>query len=419
MNHPELQAIAAGRLRLTVFLCFLAALCEGIDLQAAGVAAAGIRQQFHPDSQWLAYFFSASTCGLFFGAIIGGRLADHVGRKRVLVLSIVIFGLFSLLTPLSWDVRSLIVVRLLTGLGLGGALPNLVSIGSESAPAHLRSVSVTMIYSGAPLGGAIASLVSLLTSTADWPWIFYIGGLVPLLVAAAIGLWLQESTAFTRIATREGLQDSRATRLRSIFEEGRAWRTVLLWVSFLLGLLTLYLLLNWLPTLLASSGLSKPAVALAMIGFNVGGWLSSLLIGFHLETQLRHRGVLITFISLPLLLLLLSIAPRNATTVVLTVCALGVAVVGAQAILYAFAPSCYPTRIRGTGVGFAVAMGRIGSIAGPLLGGLLVGSGRSPAQVLAGLLPITVLGSLCAIVLAWRQPPTEHDHIPLSKSRPA
>ena len=398
-----------SKMRLTVFLCFLAALCEGIDLQAAGVAAAGIRQQFHPDSQMLAYFFSASTLGLFFGAIIGGRLADRVGRKQVLVYSIAIFGLFSLLTPLSWDVRSLIAVRLLTGLGLGGALPNLVSIGSESAPAHRRSASVTMIYAGTPLGGAIASLVSLLTSTADWAWIFYIGGLVPLLVATGIALGLHESIAFTRITTQAGPQNIRRIRMGSILEEGRAWRTVLLWVSFLLALLTLYLLLNWLPTLLANSGLSKPSVAVAMIGFNLGGCLSSLLIGFHLETPLRHRGVLVTFVGLPLLLLLLAVLVRNATPMVLTVCALGAAVVAAQAILYAFAPLCYPTRIRGTGVGFAVAMGRIGSIIGPLLGGLLVGSGRSAAQVLAGILPITVMGGLCAIVLAWRAPPTQPD----------
>jgi AAHS family 3-hydroxyphenylpropionic acid transporter len=88
---------------------------------------------------------------------------------------------------------------------------------------------------------------------------------------------------------------------------------------------------------------------------------------------------------------------------------LGVAVVGAQAILYAFAPLCYPTRTRGTGVGFAVAMGRIGSIIGPLIGGILVGSGRSSSQVLSGILPIVVIGSLCAILLAWRSPPQQSD----------
>ena len=330
-------------MRLTVFLCFLAALCEGIDLQAAGVAAAGIRQQFHPDSQMLAYFFSASTLGLFFGAIIGGgwRYASAATGSGV---SIAIFGLFSLFTPLSWDVRSLIAVRLLTGLGLGGALPNLVSIGSESAPAHRRSASVTMIYAGTPLWRSHCESGSLLTSTANWAWIFYIGGLVPLLVATGIALGLHESIAFTHnnpSGSAEHPLNSNGIDIGG--GPGMAHGSAV-------GELPArpadtYLLLNWLPTLLANSGLSKTRVAVAMIGFNLGGCLSSLLIGFHLETPLRHRGVLVTFVGLPLLLLLLAVLVRNATPMVLTVCALGAAVVAAQAILYAFAPLCYPTRI--------------------------------------------------------------------------
>jgi MFS transporter, AAHS family, 3-hydroxyphenylpropionic acid transporter len=390
--------------RLGVLLCFFAALCEGIDLQAAGVAAAGIRQQFHPDSQWLAYFFSASTAGLFIGAMIGGRLADSLGRKPVLVTSIAVFGLFSVLTALAWNVGSLTLARLLTGFGLGGALPNLLAIGSENAPENRRSAYVTIIYAGNPLGGALASLVSLLTSPAHWSWIFIVGGVTPLIIAPVLGRWLHEPQVFSTLTARGAQSPTARRNVLAFLEEGRALRTVLLWISFLLSLLTLYLLLNWLPTLLASSGFSKPAVAIAMISFNIGGWLSALFIGFHLDTQLRHRGVLVTFISVPLLLLLLALGPTQSSIVALVVFVLGAAVVGAQAILYAFAPLLYPTRIRGTGVGFAVAMGRMGSVAGPLLGGVLVGSGRNTSQVLIGLLPIALACGLCAVVLTWRKP---------------
>src|SRR6202023_2997864 len=109
--------------RSTIIFCVCAALCEGIDLQAAGVAAAGIGAEFKPSPDQFGTFFSASTFGLFLGAIIGGRLADSIGRKKVLVVSIGLFGLFSLLTSLAPDVHSLIWARALTGLGLGGALP--------------------------------------------------------------------------------------------------------------------------------------------------------------------------------------------------------------------------------------------------------------------------------------------------------
>jgi AAHS family 3-hydroxyphenylpropionic acid transporter len=391
--------------RLTLLLCFLAAICEGIDLQTAGVAAAGIRQQFHPDAETLSYFFSAGTIGLFIGAIVGGRLADRIGRKSILVGCIVMFGLFSLITPLAWDITTLTWARFLTGLGLGGALPNLVSIGSESAPAARRNVYVTMIYSGTPLGGAVASLASLLTTAAQWSWIFIVGGMVPLIVAPTIAIWLEESQAFRRLNSgASGVLDAR----RNIFAflaDGRTARTLLLWVSFFLALLTLYLLLNWLPSLLAARGFAKSQVGFAMIGFNVGGFLAALYIGSNLESRLRHRGVLLAFVGMPLLLLLLAHATGQGWAVALLIAVLGAAVVGSQAVLYAYAPLCYPTRMRGTGMGFAVAMGRIGSIAGPLLGGALVSSGRTPSQVLSGILPIVCVGSICAIALAWRHPP--------------
>jgi len=398
VDNAAVSSEPAGRARLGIFLCFLGAFCEGIDLQAAGVAAAGIRQQFHPDNQLLSYFFSAGTLGLFFGAVIGGNLSDRMGRKGVLVASIACFGLFSLLTPIAWDMDSLIGARLLTGLGLGGALPNLIAIGSERAPPRRRSASVTLIYSAVPLGGALASLVSLLATPAQWRWIFIVGGVVPLAVAPVIGTWLRE-------VRRPPDRGADHPGLLAFLGGGRAGRTLLLWVSFFLALLTLYLLLNWLPTLLAGGGFDKAQIAVDMIAFNLGGCLSALYIGSHLETQLRHRGVLLTFAGLPLLLFLLAQGPRPALVAGLLVFALGAAAIGAQAILAAFAPLCYPTSSRGTGVGFAVGIGRIGSIVGPLLGAVLLGSGNSPSLVLMRLLPIVLLGSACAVTLAWRQPP--------------
>jgi MFS transporter, AAHS family, 3-hydroxyphenylpropionic acid transporter len=394
----------AGGTKLALFLCFLAAFCEGIDIQAAGVAAGGIRQQFSPDTSALSLFFSASTFGLFIGAIIGGRLSDRFGRKAVLVGSVAAFGLFSLFNAVAWDMGTLTLARFLTGLGLGGALPNLVALGAEGAPPGRRSAHVTLIYSGTPLGGVLASLVSLVTTSAQWHWIFMVGGIVPLFVAPLLALFLREPPAVAR-AVSVVAQGAAKPGLLEFLGEGRAGRTVLLWVSFFLALLTLYLLLNWLPTLLGSTWHDGKKVAIAMIGFNVGGWLGALYIGFHLESQRRHVGVLLTFIGLPLLLLVLAFGPTQPAVMSLVVAVLGAAVLSAQSILYAYAPLCYPTRIRGTGVGFAVAMGRFGSIAGPLLGGALVGTGRSPGGVLAGIVPIVGVGGLCAIVLAWRAPP--------------
>lgn len=387
----------------TIICCLLAVFCEGIDLQAAGVAAGGIIPEFRPSPAQLGSFFSASTLGLFVGALIGGRLSDSIGRKRVVVTSIAIFGLFSMLTPLAWDMPSLAWARLLTGLGLGGALPNLIALVNESSAPRRRNANVALAYSGAPFGGAVASLISMSIEPAHWRWIFIAGGVAPLIIAPIMAAQLRESPAFERMhdAPVGAAGNPRPGSFLAIFAAGRALPTLLLWVSFFLGLLMLYLLLSWLPTLLVGNGMTKPQAAAAQIAFNVGGGLAALVMGQVLEGRLRGAGVLATFVALPALILLLSRAPPQVGLTVVIVFALGCAVLAAQAFLYAVAPACYPTSIRGVGVGAAVAFGRIGSIAGPKLAGLLKAAGHGYSQLLTDLLPIAVLGSVTAIALAW------------------
>lgn len=385
----------------TIVCCLLGVFCEGIDLQAAGVAAGGIIPEFKPSPDQTGTFFSASTFGLFLGALAGGRLSDSIGRKRVVVTSITLFGLFSLLTPLAWDIQTLSWARFFTGLGLGGALPNLIALVNESSPLNRRNANVALAYSGAPFGGALASLISMSLAPSHWRWIFVAGGVAPLLLVPIMLAKLRESSAFARM--HDDLADGkvRQSNVFAIFAGGRATPTLLLWVSFFLGLLMLYLLLSWLPTLLVGNGMTKPQAAAVQIAFNVGGGLAALLMGKLLEGRLRGAAVVTTFVALPLLILLLSRAPPLFGLTVLIVFALGCAVIAAQAFLYAVAPACYPTSIRGLGVGAAVAVGRIGSIAGPKLAGLLKAAGHSYSQLLTDLLPIVVLGSLTAIALAW------------------
>jgi len=391
--------------RSTIIFCLCAALCEGIDLQAAGVAAAGISAEFKPSPDLLGTFFSASTFGLFFGALIGGRLADSIGRKKVLVVSVGLFGLFSLLTALASDVHSLSWARLLTGLGLGGALPMLIALVSENGGPQHQSARIAMVYAATPFGGAIVSLISLSVNASQWRLIFIVGGVLPLLLAPLMSFGLSESLAFRREAHAAG--SPKPGSFAAIFAPGRVLRTALLWMSFFLGLLLLYLLLNWLPTLLVSDGLTRLQAAAAQIGFNIGGALAALLIGYLLGGRLRNAGIVITFIALPVLLVTLAKAPAAVGLISVIVFFLGCSVIAAQAFLYAMAPVPYPTSIRGVGVGAAVAAGRIGSIVGPKLGGFLKSAGHGPSQLLLDLLPVVILGSICALLLAWHT--RQHD----------
>ena len=395
----------ASKARTIIFLCVLAALCEGIDLQAAGLVAAGIRPEFHPTPDQLGRFFSASTMGLFLGALIGGRIADRIGRRLVLIVSIALFGLFSLLTASATGMGTLTLWRLLTGLGLGGSFPILITMVAESSAPQRRSANVALAYAGTPLGGGLISVVAMLLPPSQWRTIFIIGGIVPLLLAPIMMAKLGESPEFARLGANAPAPETTkvaAGSFLAILGEGRAGRTLLLWVSFFLGLLTLYLLLNWLPTLMVDNGLTGTQASAVQIAFNVGGALAALLIGNLLEGRYRNVSILITFIAVPFLLLALANTGAVFLTSVLVVTALGCAVLAVQAFLYATAPACYPTLIRGVGVGAAIAMGRIGSIVGPTLGGWLKAAGHGPSRLLIDLIPIAVLGSLAALVLAWK-----------------
>jgi MFS transporter, AAHS family, 3-hydroxyphenylpropionic acid transporter len=385
----------------TIAACVLAAFCEGFDLQAAGVAAAGIGAEFKPTPEQMGTFFSASTLGLFFGALVGGRLSDSFGRKHTLIVSIALFGVFSISTAQAWDVRILTFARLLTGLGLGGAFPTLVAWVNEHSAPHRRRANVALVYSGMPIGGALVSLMSMLIAPVHWRLIFIAGGIAPLILAPLMYWVLRESPA---VSSESSMQDAPMPKTGSflaLFADGRGLSTLLLWTSCFLGLVTVYLMLSWLPTLLVGNGFTQTQAAGAQIAFNVGGALSALLLGQLLEGKLRNPSVIATFIAAPLLVFLLSKASVEFGVVVALAFALGGALLAAQGYFYSAAASAYPTSIRGVGAGATVAAGRLGSVVGPKLGGMIRAAGHSSSQLFSDILPLVILGSITALAFAW------------------
>ena len=167
---------ASYRLTLTVGLCFLVALMEGLDLQAAGIAAVGIAHAFALDKMQMGWIFSAGILGLLPGALVGGMLADRYGRKRILIASVALFGLFSLATAISWDFSSLVFARLMTGVGLGAALPNLIALTSEAAGPRFRGTAVSLMYCGVPIGAALAAALGFSGLASAWQTVFWVGG---------------------------------------------------------------------------------------------------------------------------------------------------------------------------------------------------------------------------------------------------
>ncbi len=297
--------------------------------------------------------------------------------------------------------------RLLTGFGLGGAFPTLVAwVNEHSAPTRRRA-NVALVYGGMPFGGALVSLLSMLTESAHWRAIFLAGGIAPLVLVPVL-LWALHEARPARggaagAPEERGLGESlpKTGSFLAILGDGRAPATLLLWVSCFLGLLTVYLMLSWLPTLLRDAGFSKVEAGCAQIAFNVGGALSALLLGELLEGKLRNPGIVATMIAAPLLVFLLSRSSHDIALAVAAAFGLGGALLAAQGYFYASAASIYPTPIRGVGSGATVAAGRLGSIAGPMLGGALTAAGHHSTQLLSEIVPLVVLGSLVALAFAW------------------
>lgn len=397
---PVSAARPSAATPLTILLCFIVALLEGMDIQSAGIAGPGIAAHFGLDKAQLGWVFSASILGLLPGAFAGGWLADRIGRKRVLTVAVALFGLFSLLTTQSWNLDSLLLTRFMTGLGLGAALPNLIALTSESASNDRRATAVSLMYCGVPLGGALASLAGMFATPERWQLVFHLGGWAPLLVAPLLYLRLPESVAYQRQAD-EGQRTSLA---QGLFGNGQAAPTLLLWLSCFFTLMVVYLLLNWLPSLLIGQGFSRPQAGSVQLLLNLGMALGSVLAGVLLDrwrptllVALIYGGILLTLAALGTF--------EGFAGMLLAGFAAGFFVLAAQLVLYALAPQFYPAGIRATGVGSAVAVGRLGSIGGPLLAGQMLASGSGTAGLM-GLAAPGVLIAAAGIILLLRHRPT-------------
>lgn len=385
------------QLTRTIALCFLVALMEGLDLQAAGIAAQGMALAFDLDKLHMGWVFSAGIFGLLPGAFLGGLLADRIGRKRVLMASVALFGLFSLVTALAWDFNSLLLARCLTGIGLGAALPNLIALTSEVAGPRLRGTAVSLMYCGVPLGAALAAMIGIAELGSHWQTVFYVGGLVPLLIVPLLGLYLPESRAF-----RDDHASARPGLVTGLFRQGAALPTALIWVSYFFTLMVVYILINWLPSLLIGQGFSARQASWVMLALQIGAASGTLLLGWVMDrlpawalAALIYLGILGSLCALGLASQLPSMLAAGFVA--------GFFATGGQGVLYALAPHFYAPAVRATGVGSAVAIGRLGAMSGPLVAGKMLALGTGTAGVMLASAPGIVIAAVAMFYLSVRR----------------
>lgn len=409
---------------MTILLCSLVLLLDGFDTQAMGFLVPPISDELGIPLSAFGTVLSAGLFGLMIGAMSAGPIADRWGRKWAIIVSALVFGFFSLLTAGADSIRELVTLRFLTGLGLGGAMPNVVALASEYAPKRLQPILVTSIFAGMGGGAVLASLVGgALIPIWGWRSVFYVGGILPIALAIVLIKALPESVRFLtargadpvrvsaivrRIApelsdvplaptARPGAgmaQSSERFAVAQLFSDGRTTGTLLLWVPFFMNLLILYFILSWLPSLLRQAGMPVSAGITAVMAFSIGGILGAFVQG----PLMKAIGVFTTMVAEFVISLVLVVAAslifENFPLMMTVTFILGISVQGAQAGLNVLSAMYYPTVIRSTGVGWALGIGRIGSIVGPMIGGVMLSLEWTPQQIfMAGAVP-----AICAAV---------------------
>ena len=380
-----------------LFWCMLVIIFDGYDLVIYGVAMKGLVAQWGLSAKEAGFLGSVALFGMMIGAMALGSLADRYGRKKMIALCLVLFSLFTFLCSFAQNPTQFAIMRFIAGVGIGGAMPNLVAMMAEYSPKRMRSTMVSLMFSGYAIGGMLsAGLGIMIVPSMGWEWMFYLG-IIPLFLLPLIWKFLPESlgflmrqgkeaevrkilpkvapelniTAEDQLVREEVVVKKSVVPVGQLFAEHRGVSTLAFWVSFFCCLLMTYALSTWLPKFMEQAGYELKAGLSFLFAMNIGAMIGAIGGGW-LADKFNIKAVLVAFLLLgstafvclgykapvPVLYLLVTIA--GATTI------------GTQIVLYSYVAIFYPLKIRSTGIGWASGVGRIGAIVGPILGGWLV-----------------------------------------------
>lgn len=448
MNVLDVQAMIDERPMATaqwmiLTLCFLVLIADGFDTAAMAFVAPKVMHELSISKLVLGPVLSAALIGLAAGALIAGPVADRIGRRRVLVASVFLFSVATLGSALVHSVTVLGVLRSLTGLGIGAAMPNCITLASEFVPAKRRGFLVNLMFVGFPLGASAGGFMSAwLIPRCGWRSVFAVGGGVPLIIGFLL-LFLPESVTFmvargwplkkvksvllrlfrrdpaarARIMQAESvylqdLQDSPSRRGGSLVgvllaKELRI-STWMLWTAYFMGLLLYYLLTSWMPTLVGESGHTISDAATVTALFPLGGGIGALICGWLMDRVNPTRVVSAAYFVTALLLVLLSRSTGAIGSLMLVTFLAGIAMNGAQTSMPVLAAETYPTVGRATGVAWMLGVGRMGGILGALGGGILMQAGYGMSAIILNLAGVAILAALALLIKAYFAPTIRH-----------
>jgi AAHS family 4-hydroxybenzoate transporter-like MFS transporter len=410
----------------TFLLCASVLFVDGFDVQSITYVAPTISQAWHLPPGAFGSTFSAGLFGVMLGALLLAPLADKVGRRRIIVYSCLAFGVCTLLTVWMSSLGSLLALRFFTGLGLGSALPNAIGLASEYAPRKHRASIVMFVSSGISLGAIAAGLAAArLITPYGWQSVFVVGAALPLVLAAALAAGLPESIRFAALVPgaqaeakrwlgklapelaaaadlkiRSGEAEGGKATVSELFKQQRGRATVLLWIAFFMSLLNVYLAINWLPTSLHASGFTVAQAAVITSLYHAGGVIGTYVLGWLMDRAGAHAVLIFAFLLAVVGFYAFAILPgmgQWSTTALLM--ATGFGVVGGQVGIVTLASMIYPVAIRSTGLGWALGVGRIGSIVGPAIGGFMLATGLDAKHVYLVCIVPALVGAVSVALL--------------------
>lgn len=382
---------------LIIFLCFWVAFFEGFDLQAPGIAAKGIATSFGLDQVQMGYVFSLGVFGMLFGAFFGGRIADYLGQKKVLMLSVAIFGIFMSLTAIAPTIEVLYAARFFTGLGLGAAMPTMISVVGDEATEANRGKLNSLMYCGLPVGAICVAGLAMLRPDIQWQTLFLIGGLTPLVLIPLMAIILKDRSKAVKAVQVSNEIVPKMTEV--LFKNKQYKNTVPLWIAFFFTLMINYILISWLPNLLMEQGLQKQQAFMVMLVFQVGAVIGTLGLGYLLDRLKLWQMAAIIYSSLFVALALL-FTTTSIPLLILAGVMGGMFSTGGQSILYGISPIFYSGAGKVTGVGSAISLGRLGAMTGPLLTGKILALGLGTTGILMASLPAVVISVVAVSALS-------------------
>ncbi len=407
--------------KLIYVLTALAIVLDGFDGQMIGYAIPAIMKEWDVPRSAFSVAVACGLVGMAVGSLVAGVIADKIGRKPVLIGSVVLFGTSTALISLAPDVGTLAAIRFFAGLGIGAALPACTTLLAEFTPTRSRTMAVTTAIVCYPLGGMLAGLVAGKILPVDgWRTFFVIGGAVPVAYALVLLFLLKESPKYlARQASRKedlralmsgmrhdvahvveftdgGEPEARRGSVGALFREGRTRDTLWLWVAFFMTQLSLYSAFSWLPTMLTTEGLSPALAGMGLTAYNFGGVFGAVLCALAMNRfGSRWPMVIWAAMSAVSALALNAVSVVNETQLfMLGLGVHGLFITALQCALYTLCAHLYPTSIRVTGTAMALSIGRTGAILSSFVGAAMITAGGSVAylNLLGGSMIVTVVG---------------------------